>query len=123
MPRSATASIPDVTVLGKIIGGGFALAAFGGSAEVMRVEAENRVVHGGTYTGSPVALAAAAAVLQRIQSDAGLYDGLEHCSARLADGIEAAFAASRCRGSRAAGRLDAPAVPASASARAAVHTG
>jgi glutamate-1-semialdehyde 2,1-aminomutase len=85
---------PDVTVLGKIIGGGFALAAFGGSREVMRVEAENRVVHGGTYTGSPVALAAAAAVLERIRAKPDLYDQLERCSARLADGIEATFAAA-----------------------------
>ncbi len=79
---------PDVTVLGKIIGGGFALAAFGGSKEVMRVEAENRVVHGGTYTGSPVALAAAAAVLERISAQPELYDDLERRSALLADGIE-----------------------------------
>ncbi|MFN8224563.1 MAG: aminotransferase class III-fold pyridoxal phosphate-dependent enzyme [Gaiellales bacterium] len=83
--------VPDVTVLGKIIGGGFALAAFGGPTEVMRVEAENRVVHGGTYTGSPVALAAAAAVLERIRDDADLYPGLEARSARLAAGIESAF--------------------------------
>ena len=58
----------------------------------MRVEAENRVVHGGTYTGSPVALAAAAAVLTRVRDDAGLYDALDVSSARLAGGIEAAFA-------------------------------
>jgi glutamate-1-semialdehyde 2,1-aminomutase len=90
--------IPDVTVLGKIIGGGFALAAFGGSREVMRVEAENRVVHGGTYTGSPVTLAAAAAVLERISARPKLYDGLEQCSARLAAGIEAAFAAAGVNG-------------------------
>lgn len=89
---------PDVTVLGKIIGGGFALAAFGGSVEVMRVETENRVVHGGTYTGSPVALAAAAAVLARIRDDASLYAGLEERSGRLADGIEAALAAAGVAG-------------------------
>lgn len=85
--------VPDVTVLGKVIGGGLALAAFGGAREVMRVEAENRVVHGGTYTGSPISLAAAAAVLARLASDPGLYERLDACAARLADGIEAAFAA------------------------------
>ena len=68
---------PDVTVLGKIIGGGFALAAFGGSREVMRIEAENRVVHGGTTTGSPVSLAAARAVLARLRDEPELYDRLE----------------------------------------------
>ncbi len=49
---------PDITTLGKVIGGGMAVAAFGGSRELMRWEAENRVVHGGTYTGSPLGLAA-----------------------------------------------------------------
>jgi glutamate-1-semialdehyde 2,1-aminomutase len=81
----------DVTTLGKIIGGGFPLAAFGGGRELMRLEAENRVVHGGTYTGSPVALAAARAVLRRIAEDEHLYDVLEERSARLAAGIEQGF--------------------------------
>ena len=83
---------PDITTLGKVIGGGMAVAAFGGSRELMRWEAENRVVHGGTYTGSPLGLAAAAAVLRRIAAEPGLYDELEKRSERLADGIEDAFA-------------------------------
>ena len=89
---------PDVTVLGKIIGGGFALAAFGGSREVMRIEADNRVVHGGTTTGSPVALAAARAVLGRLREEPELYDRLEQRSARLADGIEAGMTAAGVHG-------------------------
>lgn len=83
---------PDITALGKVIGGGMAVAAFGGSRDLMRREADNRVVHGGTYTGSPLGLAASAAVLRRIVSEPGLYDELELRSALLADGIEAAFA-------------------------------
>ncbi len=83
---------PDVTVLGKIIGGGFGLAAFGGSRDLMRLEAENRVVHGGTTTGSPVALAAARAVLGRLHGEPELYAQLETTSSRLADGLEQAFA-------------------------------
>ena len=82
---------PDITTLGKVIGGGMAVAAFGGSRELMRWEAENRVVHGGTYTGSPLGLAASAAVLRRIAAEPGLYTILEQRSAELADGIEAAF--------------------------------
>jgi glutamate-1-semialdehyde 2,1-aminomutase len=82
----------DITTLGKVLGGGTALAAFGGSANVMRLEAENRVVHGGTYTGSPLALAAAAAVLHRISDDRTLFTDLEDASAALASGIDAAFA-------------------------------
>lgn len=85
---------PDITALGKVIGGGTAVAAFGGSRELMRWEADNRVVHGGTYTGSPLGLAAAAAVLRRIAAEPGLYDVLEVSSARLAAGIESAFAES-----------------------------
>jgi glutamate-1-semialdehyde 2,1-aminomutase len=90
--------LPDVTALGKIIGGGMALGAFGGGVEPMRVEAENRVVHGGTYTGSPVALAAAAAVLERIAGEPALYDDLERRSDRLAAGIEDAFRQGRVVG-------------------------
>ncbi len=82
---------PDVTVLGKIVGGGFGLAAFGGSRELMRLEAENRVVHGGTTTGSPVALAAARAVLGRLHDEPELYVQLEAASSRLAEGLERAF--------------------------------
>ncbi len=85
-------------MLGKILGGGFGLAAFGGSADLMRIEAENRVVHGGTTTGSPAALAAARAVLERIRTDDGLYTGLEARSAALASGVESAFATSGVSG-------------------------
>ena len=85
---------PDITALGKILGGGMAVAAFGASRELMRWEADNRVVHGGTTTGSPAGLAASAAVLRRIAADAGLYNELEQRSARLAEGIEAGFAAA-----------------------------
>ncbi len=83
---------PDITTLGKVIGGGTAVAAFGGSRELMRWEADNRVVHGGTYTGSPLGLAAAAAVLRRLAAEPDLYTALEESSALLADGIESAFA-------------------------------
>ncbi len=83
---------PDITTLGKVIGGGMAVAAFGGSHELMRWEAENRVIHGGTYTGSPLGLAAAAAVLRRVAAEPGLYDELGASSALLAEGIESAFA-------------------------------
>jgi glutamate-1-semialdehyde 2,1-aminomutase len=89
---------PDITALGKVIGGGTAVAAFGGSRELMRWEADGRVVHGGTYTGSPLGLAASAAVLRRIAAEPGIYDALEARSARLADGIEAGFAAAGIEG-------------------------
>jgi glutamate-1-semialdehyde 2,1-aminomutase len=90
--------MPDITALGKVIGGGTAVAAFGGSRELMRWEADGHVVHGGTYTGSPLGLAASAAVLRRIAVEPGIYDVLETHSARLADGIEAGFAAAGIEG-------------------------
>lgn len=86
---------PDLTVLGKILGGGFALAAFGGPRELMRPVAEGRVVHGGTYTGSPTVLAAARAVLDRLREEgAVLYAALAERTERLAQGIESAMRAA-----------------------------
>lgn len=86
---------PDLTVLGKILGGGFALAAFGGPRELMQPVAEGRVVHGGTYTGSPTVLAAARAVLDRLAREGpALYRTLTERTERLARGIEAAMRAA-----------------------------
>jgi glutamate-1-semialdehyde 2,1-aminomutase len=83
---------PDLTVLGKILGGGFALAAFGGPRELMKPVAEGRVVHGGTYTGSPTVLAAARAVLDRLEEEGpALYAMLEQRTEALARGLEAAM--------------------------------
>ena len=89
---------PDITALGKVIGGGMAVAAFGGSREVMALEADNRVVHGGTYTGSPLGLAACVAVLKRVAAEPGLYDELNRRSEALAAGIESCFAAAGVAG-------------------------
>ena len=89
---------PDITALGKVIGGGMAVAAFGGSREVMALEADNRVVHGGTYTGSPLGLAACVAVLTRVAAEPGLYDELNRRSEALAAGIESCFAAAGVAG-------------------------
>jgi glutamate-1-semialdehyde 2,1-aminomutase len=89
---------PDITALGKILGGGMPLAAFGASRELMRLEADNVVLHGGTTAGFPAGLAAARAVLRRIESDPGLYAELDERSRRLAEGIEAGFAAAGLEG-------------------------
>ncbi len=58
---------PDIWTFAKALGGGFPTAAFGGTAEVMRLEAENRVFHGGTYAASPMTLAASRAALQMLK--------------------------------------------------------
>jgi glutamate-1-semialdehyde 2,1-aminomutase len=79
--------LPDLTVLGKIVGGGLPLAAFGGRADVMeRLAPAGDVYQAGTLSGNPLATAAGLSVLRRLR-DESLYDELERLSARLADGL------------------------------------
>jgi len=79
---------PDITALAKVIGGGFPVAAFGGTAEVMAIEARNEVLHGGTYTANPLVLAAANAVLGRIEREKDtMYPRLFALAERLSGGL------------------------------------
>ena len=78
----------DISTFAKVIGGGFPVACFGGTKEVMEIEAKNEVMHGGTYTASPLVLAAADAVLKRIERDKEtMYPRLFELSERLRDGL------------------------------------
>jgi glutamate-1-semialdehyde 2,1-aminomutase len=78
---------PDLTVLGKIVGGGLPLAAFGGRGDVMsRLAPSGSVYQAGTLSGSPIATAAGLSVLRRLRDD-DIYEELERRSARLADGL------------------------------------
>jgi glutamate-1-semialdehyde 2,1-aminomutase len=78
---------PDLTVLGKIVGGGLPLAAFGGRADVMDELAPNGPVYqAGTLSGNPLATAAGLAVLRRLR-DPDVYDELERKGARLESGL------------------------------------
>jgi glutamate-1-semialdehyde 2,1-aminomutase len=78
---------PDLTVLGKIVGGGLPLAAFGGRSEVMaELAPSGSVYQAGTLSGNPIATAAGLSVLRRLR-DPDVYDELERRSARLADGL------------------------------------
>jgi glutamate-1-semialdehyde 2,1-aminomutase len=78
---------PDLTVLGKIVGGGLPLAAFGGRAEVMgHLAPAGAVYQAGTLSGNPLATAAGLSVLRRLR-DPELYDELERRSARLEQGL------------------------------------
>ena len=79
--------MPDVTLLGKIVGGGLPLAAFGGRADIMELLAPSGPVYqAGTLSGNPLATAAGLAVLPRLR-DPQVYAGLEQRAARLADGL------------------------------------
>ena len=78
---------PDLTVLGKIVGGGLPLAAFGGRAEVMELLAPvGDVYQAGTLSGNPLATAAGLSVLRRLRNPA-LYEQLERQGERLERGL------------------------------------
>jgi glutamate-1-semialdehyde 2,1-aminomutase len=79
--------LPDLTILGKIVGGGLPLAAFGGRAEVMRQLAPSGDVYqAGTLSGNPLATAAGLSVLVRLR-DPAVYEELERLGARLESGL------------------------------------
>jgi glutamate-1-semialdehyde 2,1-aminomutase len=85
--------LPDITVLGKIVGGGFPLAAFGGRADLMdHLAPDGPVYQAGTLSGNPVAVAAGLAQLRLLTDD--VYDCLEGATRIVADGFTAAFAAA-----------------------------
>jgi len=78
---------PDLTILGKIVGGGLPLAAFGGRADVMELLAPSGPVYqAGTLSGNPLATAAGLSVLRRLR-DPAVYGGLEQRGARLEAGL------------------------------------
>jgi glutamate-1-semialdehyde 2,1-aminomutase len=78
---------PDLTVLGKIVGGGLPLAAFGGRADVMdRLAPAGDVYQAGTLSGNPLATAAGLSVLRRLRNPA-VYERLEELGARLEAGL------------------------------------
>src|SRR5581483_775373 len=79
---------PDLTILGKVVGGGLPLAAFGGRAEVMsRLAPAGDVYQAGTLSGNPLATAAGLSVLRRLR-DESVYDELERRGARLEAGLK-----------------------------------
>ncbi|MEZ4360360.1 MAG: glutamate-1-semialdehyde 2,1-aminomutase [Kofleriaceae bacterium] len=85
---------PDLTCIGKIIGGGLPAAAFGGRAELMdQLAPLGPVYQAGTLSGNPLAMAAGLATME-ILGRPGAYERLEALSARLADGLTAAAQAA-----------------------------
>jgi len=78
---------PDLTTLGKIIGGGFPVGAYGGRADLMkRIAPEGPVYQAGTLSGNPVAMAAGLATI-REASRPGFYEALEQRTERLTNGL------------------------------------
>jgi len=79
--------LPDLTILGKILGGGLPLAAFGGRADLMsELAPAGQVYQAGTLSGNPLATAAGLSVLRRLR-DHAVYEELERRSARLEAGL------------------------------------
>lgn len=84
---------PDLTALGKIMGGGFPLAAFGGRADVMAALAPGGASFtGGTFSGNPFSVALGHRTLDLLEADPGFYARLEARARTLAGGIRAVFA-------------------------------
>jgi glutamate-1-semialdehyde 2,1-aminomutase len=84
---------PDLTTLGKIIGGGLPVGAYGGRADLMTLVApEGPVYQAGTLSGNPLAMAAGLATLRQIDAMPGFYDVLEQLGARLETGVRACIA-------------------------------
>ncbi len=81
---------PDLTALGKVIGGGMPMAAFGGRREIMQCLAPlGPVYQAGTLSGNPVAVAAGLATLKQVQAP-GFYEKLGERTRQLVDGITTA---------------------------------
>jgi glutamate-1-semialdehyde 2,1-aminomutase len=85
----------DLALLGKVLGGGLPLAAFGGRRDLMRMVAPaGPVYHAGTFAAHPLSIAAGLAMMDALDADPGLWSRLESYTERLAQGLEAAAQAA-----------------------------
>ncbi|MEM9339423.1 MAG: glutamate-1-semialdehyde 2,1-aminomutase [Bacteroidota bacterium] len=79
--------VPDMTTLGKIIGGGMPVGAYGGKTEIMDfVSPQGPVYQAGTLSGNPVAMAAGLAQLNQLNENPEIYQDLENTTLKLVDG-------------------------------------
>lgn len=79
---------PDITTLGKIIGGGLPVGAYGGKKEIMQMVAPSGPMYqAGTLSGNPLAMAAGIAMLTMLKNDPSIYTALETLTATLESGI------------------------------------
>lgn len=83
---------PDLTTLGKVIGGGLPVGAFGGRADIMAyLTPDGPVFHAGTLSGNPLAMATGISTLKTIRDDHTLYERLEVLTRVLAEGLHEIF--------------------------------
>ncbi|HEX5274362.1 MAG TPA: glutamate-1-semialdehyde 2,1-aminomutase [Candidatus Rubrimentiphilum sp.] len=91
--QGAYAIKPDITTIGKVLGGGFPVAAFGGRADVMDVLApDGPVFTGGTHAGNPFSIAVAHRVLDELEAHPEHFTRLRALAERLASGMREIFA-------------------------------
>jgi glutamate-1-semialdehyde 2,1-aminomutase len=87
---------PDLTTLGKIIGGGLPIAAYGGRADIMkRVAPTGPVYQAGTLSGNPLAVSAGIAMLKYVEDHPEVYDALEKSTAALTADVPAGGCVNR----------------------------
>ncbi|WP_066352711.1 glutamate-1-semialdehyde 2,1-aminomutase [Fervidicola ferrireducens] len=80
---------PDLTTLGKIIGGGLPVGAYGGREDIMRlVSPEGPVYQAGTLSGNPLATAAGYATLKVLSENPGIYDKMDRLAEKLCRGLK-----------------------------------
>ncbi len=83
---------PDLTTLGKIIGGGLPVGAYGGRAEIMdHISPLGTIYQAGTLSGNPVAMAAGKAMLDLLKADSDLYNRLDRITAQLESQMQMLF--------------------------------
>ncbi len=82
---------PDMTVMGKAVAGGFPLSVIAGRKGIMKMVAEGKVPHMGTFNGNPIVTSAASAALDILSHDNGaVYKQIENLGQRLAEGLRSA---------------------------------
>jgi glutamate-1-semialdehyde 2,1-aminomutase len=89
--ESITGVKPDIVTLGKVIGGGMPVGAFGGRREIMAMlSPEGPVYQAGTLSGNPIAMAAGLAAVKKLKKNAKLYPVLQERAEHLVNGLKAA---------------------------------
>jgi glutamate-1-semialdehyde 2,1-aminomutase len=89
--ESITGVKPDMVTLGKVIGGGMPVGAFGGRREIMAMlSPEGPVYQAGTLSGNPIAMAAGLAAVRKLKKNAKLYPVLQERAEHLVNGLKAA---------------------------------